>query len=226
MDIEGLGAETVALLVNNHLIQNYADLYELKVEQIIPLERMAEKSAQNMISGIEASKEIPFERVLFALGIRFVGETVARKLAEHYKNIDALRAASKEELITVDEIGDRIADSVLAFFSAEENNLMIERLKEYGVQFEISEEDIADQTDLLKEKTFVVSGVFYQVSRNELKKLITDNGGKVTSSISRNTDFVVAGDRMGPSKKTQAENIGVPIISEEEFLAMLGWVDA
>jgi len=221
MDIEGLGAETVALLVNNHLIQNYADLYELKVEQIIPLERMAEKSAQNMISGIEASKKIPFERVLFALGIRFVGETVARKLAQHYKNIDALRAASKEELIAVDEIGDRIADSVLAFFSSEENNKMIERLKDYGVQFEISEEDIADQTDLLNGKTFVVSGVFYQVSRNELKKLITDNGGKVTSSISRNTDYVVAGDRMGPSKKTQAENIGVPIISEEEFLAMI-----
>lgn len=222
MDIEGLGAETVALLVNNKLIQNYADLYLLREEEIIPLERMAEKSAQNMISGIEASKKIPFERVLFALGIRFVGETVARKLAQHYKNIDALRQASKEELTTVDEIGDRIADSVLAFFSSEENNQLIDRLKEYGVQFEISEEDIAGQTDLLNGKTFVVSGVFYQVSRDELKKLITDNGGKVTSSISRNTDYVVAGDRMGPSKKTQAENLGVPIISEEDFLAMIG----
>lgn len=221
MDIEGLGAETVALLVNSHLIKNYADLYVLKEEQIIPLERMAEKSAQNMIVGIEASKKIPFERVLFALGIRFVGETVARKLAEHYKNIDALRSASKEELITVDEIGDRIADSVLAFFSSEENNQMIDRLKEYGVQFEISEEDSADKTDLLNGKTFVVSGVFQKVSRNELKQLITDNGGKVTSSISGNTDFVVAGDRMGPSKKTQAENKGVPIISEEDFLAMI-----
>lgn len=222
MDIEGLGAETVALLVNNELIHNYADLYLLQEEEIIPLERMAEKSAQNIINGIEASKKIPFERVLFALGIRFVGETVAKKLAHHYKNIDAIRSASKEELVTVDEIGDRIAESVIAFFNSEENNQMIDRLIEYGVQLEISKEDIVDQTDLLKGKTFVVSGVFYQVSRNELKKLIEDNGGKVTSSISKNTSYVVAGDKMGPSKKSQAENIGVPIISEEDFLAMIG----
>lgn len=222
MDIEGLGAETVALFVNNGLIHNYADLYLLKKEDIIPLERMAEKSAQNIIDGLEASKQIPFERVLFALGIRFVGETVAKKLANHYQNIEAIRAATKEELMTVDEIGNRIADSVVAFFETDENNKIVDRLGEYGVQLKISKEDLANQTTILEGKTFVVSGVFHQVSRNELKKLIEDNGGKVTGSISGNTDYVVAGDNMGPSKKTQAESKGVPIISEEEFLKMIG----
>lgn len=221
MDIEGLGSETVALLVNNGLIHNYADLYLLKAEQIIPLERMAEKSAENMINGIEASKNIPFERVLFALGIRFVGETVAKKLANHYKSIDALRAASQDELMTVDEIGERIAESVVTFFASEENNQLVERLKEYGVQLEISAEELADKTNLLEGKVFVVSGVFHQVSRNELKKLIENNGGRVSSSISSKTNYVVAGDNMGPSKRTQAENLGVPIISEEDFLGML-----
>ena len=221
MDIEGLGAETVALLVNSGLIANYADLYLLKKEEIIPLERMAEKSAQNIIDGIQASKEIPFERVLFALGIRFVGETVAKKLAFHYKNIEALRAASKEDLMTVDEIGDRIADSVTAFFETEENNEIVDRLMEYGLQFKISEKELSNRSDKLEGKTFVVSGVFHQVSRNELKKLIEDNGGKVTGSISGNTNFVVAGDSMGPSKKSQAESKGVPIISEDDFLKMI-----
>lgn len=221
MDIEGLGAETVALLYTNGLIQNYADLYLLTKDQLLPLERMAEKSAQNVIDGVAASKKIPFERVLFALGIRFVGETVAKKLAHHYKSLDALRNATKEDLISVDEIGERIADSVLAFFGADENNEIVDRLKSYGIQFEISEEEQADKTDVLQGKTFVVSGVFSQVSRNELKKLIEDNGGKVTGSISGNTDFLVAGEKMGPSKRTQAESKGVPIISEADFLAML-----
>ena len=221
MDIEGLGGETVALLVNNGLINNYADLYLLKEEQIIPLERMAQKSAENMIKGIEASKEIPFERVLFALGIRYVGETVAKKLAKHYKTIDALRNASEEELTTVDEIGERIAQSVVSFFASEENNAIIERLKSYGVQLEISAEKLASQTDTLKGQTFVVSGVFTKVSRDELKKLIEDNGGKVSSSISSKTNYVVAGDNMGPSKKTKAESLGVAIISEDDFLQMI-----
>lgn len=223
MDIEGLGAETVSLLVREGLIENYADLYLLKKEEIIPLERMAEKSAQNLIDGVEASKEVPFERVLFALGIRFVGETVAKKLAFHYKNIEALRLATRKNLITVDEIGDRIADSVVAFFETEENNIIVDRLKEYGLQFQISEEDLENQSDKLKGKVFVVSGVFYKVSRNELKKLIEDNGGKVTGSISGNTDYVVAGDNMGPSKKTQAESRGVAIISEDDFLKMIDY---
>ena len=221
MDIEGLGGETVALLVNNGLINNYADLYLLKEEQIIPLERMAQKSAENMIKGIEASKAIPFERVLFALGIRYVGETVAKKLAKHYKTIDALRNASEEELTTVDEIGERIAQSVVSFFASEENNAIIERLKSYGVQLEISAEKLANQTDTLKGQTFVVSGVFTKVSRDELKKLIEDNGGKVSSSISSKTNYVVAGDNMGPSKKTKAESLDVAIISEDDFLQMI-----
>jgi DNA ligase (NAD+) len=221
MDIEGLGGETVALLVNNGLINNYADLYLLSEEQIIPLERMAQKSAENMIKGIEASKQIPFERVLFALGIRYVGETVAKKLAKHYKTIDALKNASEEELTTVDEIGERIAESVVSFFTSEENTAIIERLKSYGVQLEISAEKLASQTDILEGQTFVVSGVFTKVSRNELKKLIEDNGGKVSSSISSKTAYVVAGDNMGPSKRTKAEDLNIPIISEDDFLQMI-----
>src|SRR5690554_2168820 len=221
MDIEGLGGETVALLVNNGLINNYADLYLLKEEQIIPLERMAQKSAENIINGVEASKQIPFERVLFGLGIRYVGETVAKKLANHYKTIDALKNATQEELITVDEIGERIAQSVVSFFASDETIAIIERLKMYGVQLEISAEKLANQTDTLKGNTFVVSGVFSKVSRNELKKLIEDNGGKVSSSISSKTNYVVAGDNMGPSKKTKAESLGVAIISEDDFLQMI-----
>ncbi len=221
MDIEGLGGETVALLVKEGLIKNYADLYELSVDQVIPLERMAEKSAENLINGIEASKKIPFERVLFALGIRYVGETVAKKLAKHYKNIDALAEASQELLVSVDEIGDKIAESVVAFFDVPENRQLVERLKNYGVQLQISADELANQTNKLEGNTFVVSGVFHQVSRNELKKLIEDNGGKVSGSISGKTSYVVAGDNMGPSKKEKAESLGVPIISEEDFLQMI-----
>lgn len=221
MDIEGLGGETVALLVSNGLITNYADLYQLTAEQIIPLERMAEKSAENLVAGVEASKQIPFERVLFGLGIRYVGETVAKKLAKHYKTIDALAVASAEDLVSVDEIGERIAESVVNFFSSEENRKIIERLKLYGVQLAISAEKLANQTDTLQGNTFVVSGVFQKVSRNELKKLIEDNGGKVSGSISSKTAYVVAGDNMGPSKRTKAEELGVPIITEDDFLEMI-----
>ncbi|WP_101451131.1 NAD-dependent DNA ligase LigA [Aquimarina sp. MAR_2010_214] len=221
MDIDGLGGETVALLVNENLIINYADLYELKKEQVIPLERMAEKSAENLISGIEKSKEIPFERVLFALGIRYVGETVAKKLAKHYKFIDAIIEASEEELVNVDEIGIKIAQSVVEFFASQENRNLISRLKQYGVQLEISAEKLASQTDTLQGQTFVVSGVFEKVSRNELKKLIEDNGGKISSSISSKTSFVVAGANMGPSKLEKAKTLEIPIISEDEFLSKI-----
>ena len=221
MDIEGLGGETVALLVKEGLISNYADLYELTVEQVIPLERMAEKSAENLVKGIEASRQIPFERVLFALGIRYVGETVAKKLAKHYKSIDALMFTSVLDLVTVDEIGERIAESVVEFFSSEENKTIIERLKTYGVQLEISAEKLANQTDKLKGQTFVVSGVFETISRNDLKKLIEDNGGKVSSSISSKTSYVVAGDKMGPSKRTKAESLGISLLTEQEFLELL-----
>lgn len=221
MDIEGLGAETVALLVNNGLISNYADLYELTIEQVIPLERMAQKSAENLVAGIEASKQIPFERVLFALGIRYVGETVAKKLAKHYKSVTALAEASAEGLIEVDEIGDRIAESVVAFFSEEKNRTIIERLKSHGVQLEISAEKLANQTNKLTGNSFVVSGVFTKVSRTELKKLIEDNGGRISGSISSKTNYIVAGENMGPSKKTKADDLGIPIISEDEFLQMI-----
>jgi len=221
MDIEGLGGETVGLLVNASLINDYSDLYELTKEQVIPLERMAEKSAENLVNGIEASKQITFERVLYAIGIRYVGETVAKKLAKHYKSIENLSKASMEELEGVDEIGIKIAESVHLFFNLKENNNAIERLKEFDVQLEISAEKLANQTEKLKNLTFVVSGVFETVSRNDLKKLIEDNGGKISSSISSKTSYIVAGDKMGPSKKTKAEQLQISIITEEQFLKLV-----
>ncbi|WP_323787837.1 NAD-dependent DNA ligase LigA [Psychroserpens sp.] len=221
MDIEGLGGETVALLVNEGLISNYSDLYALTKEDVLPLERMAEKSAENLINGIEASKQVPFERVLFALGIRYVGETVAKKLARHYKSIDAIAQASNGDLVAVDEIGERIAQSVIEFFSSEENMNFINKLKANGLQLELSAEKLANQTDKLKGLSIVVSGVFETVSRTELKKLIEDNGGKVSSSISSKTNYLVAGDKMGPSKRTKAESLHIPIVSESEFLLLI-----
>jgi DNA ligase (NAD+) len=221
MDIDGLGGETVALLVNEGLIKNYSDLYELTKEQVIPLERMADKSADNLIKGIEASKNIPFERVLYALGIRYVGETVAKKLAKHYKSIDALANATLEELVNVDEIGVKIAESVIVFFASEENKQIINRLKSFGLKLELSEEQLSKQTDRLKGDVVVVSGVFHKVTRNELKKLIEDNGGKVSSSISSKTSYIVAGDNMGPSKKEKAEKLGIILITEDIFLQKL-----
>ena len=221
MNIDGLGSETVALLVENGLINNYADLYGLTVNQILPLERMAEKSAFNLIAGVEASKKIAFERVLFALGIRYVGETVAKKLAKHYKTVEALAIASEEELMNVDEIGSVIAKSVVSFFSVESNIEIINRLRAAGVQLKISDTELTGQTDLLQSNTFVVSGVFIRVTRNELKQLIEKNGGRVASSISKKTNYVVAGDKMGPSKRTKAEDLGIPILSEDEFLSMI-----
>jgi len=221
MDIEGLGGETVALLFNNGLVQNYADLYELTVEDILPLERMAQKSAENLINGVQKSKEIPFESVLYALGIRFVGETVAKKLAKHYKNIDALSQATLMELVLVDEIGERIAQSVLDFFANDENKKIIERLKQHGIQFEIVEKINPNATTKLVGQTFVVSGVFEKYSRDELKKAIEDNGGKVGSSISSKTNYVVAGDNMGPAKLEKANKLNIPILSETEFMKMI-----
>jgi len=220
MDIDGLGGETVALLFSAGLVTNYADLYELKKEQIIPLERMAEKSAENLVNGIEKSKKIPFERVLYALGIRYVGETVAKKLAKHYKSIDAIAQASIMDLILVDEIGEKIAQSVVQFFDNQENRLIIERLKQYGVQLESGVEE-ALLSEKLKGKTFVVSGVFELFSRDELKKAIEDNGGKVGSSISAKTDFVIAGDNMGPAKLEKANQLKIAIISEVDFKNMV-----
>ena len=221
MDIEGLGGETVALLFNNGLVHNYADLYELTVKQILPLERMAQKSAENLVNGVENSKKVPFERVLYALGIRFVGETVAKKLAKHYKSIDALSQASLMDLVLVDEIGERIAQSVIDFFENQENRIIIDRLKSYGVQFETIEIINPNATNKLDGKTFVVSGVFEQFSRDDLKKAIEDNGGKVGSSISAKTDYVVAGANMGPAKLEKAVKLNIPIISENDFMELI-----
>jgi len=221
MDIEGLGGETVALLFNNGLVNDYADLYELTVEQILPLERMAQKSAENLVNGVHKSKEIPFERVLYAIGIRYVGETVAKKLAKHYKSIIALQKAPLMDLILVDEIGEKIAQSVIEFFENQENVKIIERLKQFGVQMELVEKFNPNATEKLAGKTFVVSGVFEKFSRDDLKKAIEDNGGKVGSSISAKTDFVIAGDNMGPAKLEKANQLKIAIISENDFLEII-----
>lgn len=220
MDIEGMGAETVELFVNEKLISNYADLYELKKEHVLPLERMAEKSAQNIIDGIEASMQIPFERVLFALGIRYVGETVAKKLARHFGNIDNIMNASQEELENVSEIGTRIAESVREFFDDPEKRQLVQRLKDYGLQFEIEQQEGASEA--LAGMTIVVSGTFERYGRREIKELIEKHGGKNTGSVSGKTDLLVAGADMGPSKRKKADDLGVRIIDENEFSKMIG----
>jgi len=220
MNIDGLGAETIEQLYEADLIENVADLYELTYEQVIALDRMADVSTQKLINGIEASKSIAFPRVLFGIGIRFVGQTVAKKLAKHFKNIDALMAASEEELIAVDEIGDRIAESVLNYFSDERNRKIIQRLKNHGLRFEV-EESGEPSSNILDGKTFVVSGVFSQFSRDEIKAAVEQHGGKNVGSISKKTDYVLAGDKMGPSKLKKAQDLGIPIISEEEFIGMI-----
>ena len=220
MDIEGLGGETVALLFNAGLVKNYADLYDLKKEQVVVLERMADKSADNLIFGIMKSKEITFDRVLYALGIRYVGETVAKKLAKHYKNIDNLAKADLLDLVTVDEIGERIAQSVMDFFQNSENKLIISKLKEVGVQFELNEVSTS-VSNILQGRIFVVSGVFEVFSRDDLKKAIEDNGGKVGSSISAKTNYVIAGANMGPAKLEKANQLKIQIIDEYQFQKMI-----
>lgn len=221
MDIEGLGGETVALLYNNGLVKDYSDLYELRVDQILPLERMAQKSAENLVNGVLKSKEVPFERVLYALGIRYVGETVAKKLAKHYKNIKAIQNATLLDLMLVDEIGEKIAQSVIDFFANQENEYIINRLIDFGLQMELVERYNPNSTTILQGKTFVVSGVFENFSRDELKNTIEENGGKVGSSISAKTNFVVAGENMGPAKLEKANQLKIPILSEEDFLKLL-----
>jgi len=220
MDIDGLGGETVALLYHAGLVKNYADLYDLKKEQVVVLERMADKSADNLISGIENSKAITFDRVLYALGIRYVGETVAKKLAKQYKNIDNLAKADLLDLVTVDEIGERIAQSVMDFFQNSENIAIINKLKAVGIQFELNEISTAVST-ILEGKIFVVSGVFEVFSRDELKKAIEDYGGKVGSSISAKTNYVIAGANMGPAKLEKANQLKIEIIDEYQFQKMI-----
>ena len=216
LDIEGLWQETVALLVNANLIKNYSDLYELKFDQIVGLERMAEKSANNLITGILDSKNIPFERVLYGLGIRYVGETVAKKLAKHFENIDNILNSDFDELISVDEIGEKIANSIIEFSQNSENVEIINSLKSHNIQFEIDDSN-KNVSSILVGKSFVISGVFVNFSRDELKKLIESNGGKISSSISSKTTYLVAGSNMGPSKKEKAEKLNIKIISETEL---------
>ncbi len=221
MDIDGLGSETVDQFYQQGLIKDAADLYSLKAENIISLDRMGEKSAENIINGIENSKKVPFERVLFALGIRFVGETVAKKLARAFKNMEALEQATLEELKLVDEIGEKIAHSILFYFSNEGNRQLVKRLKEAGLEMQVSKEDLQRQTEKLKGQSIVISGVFAHHSRDEYKVLIERHGGKNVGSISSKTSFILAGDNMGPSKLEKAHKLGIKIMNEDEFLTLI-----
>ncbi len=221
MDIDSMGGETIEQLYKEGLVKNIADLYDLKKEQLLPLERMAEKSANNLIEGIEASKKVPFERVLYAIGIRHVGETTAKKIARKVKNMDALLGASEEELLNIEEVGEIIAKSIAHFFSQPDNRKIVERLQKHGLQFALSEEQLQNTSNKLEGKTFVISGVFERHSRDQLKDIIEKNGGKNSGSISGKTSYVLAGDNMGPEKLKKAEKLGVQIISETDFEKMI-----
>ena len=215
------GPETISLLFDKGLIEDASSLYKLKFEQLVNLERWGEASANNLLESIEASKEVPYERVLFAMGIRFVGETVAQKLAAAFTDIDQLAAATLEELMSVDEIGQRIAESVRDYFDDENHLAFVERLRAAGLQMALSEEVLSLRTDTLSGLTIVISGKFSLHSRDEYKKMIAQHGGKNTGSISKNTNYVLAGENMGPKKLEQAEKLGVKILNEQEFLEML-----
>lgn len=221
MNIDGLGPETVDLFYASKLINNAADLYSLTVDDIKGLERMGDKSAENIINGIAKSKEVPFERVLFALGIRFVGETVAKKLSRSVKDIDELENSDMEQLKKIDEIGDKIAQSIIAFFSAPANRELVERFKTIGLQLWQKEEDRVVFSDILAGKTIVISGVFAHHSRDEYKTLIEKNGGKNSGSISAKTSFILAGDNMGPAKLEKAQKLGIKVMNEEDFLNLI-----
>lgn len=215
------GSETVELLYNANLVKNVADLYKLDWQTVSRLERWAEKSAKNLIDSIQKSVAVPYERVLYALGIRYVGETVAKKLAKAFSNIDKLKIASVEELVQVDEIGDRIAQSIVKYFGIASNVEVVDKLREFGLQFELSQEVLALQTEKLKGLSIVISGTFEKYSRDEYKAMIEQNGGKNSGSISAKTSYVLAGDNMGPSKLEKAKSLGVTIIGEGDLLEML-----
>ena len=221
MNIDGLGPETVDMFYRLGLIKNTADLYQLTADDIKNLDRMGEKSAENIIKGIEASKEVPFERVLFALGIRFVGETVAKKIAKSFNDIDELENANLEKLINIDEIGEKIAQSILTYFANPLNRELIERLRSTGLQLYRREEDLSGYTDKLAGQSIVISGVFTHHSRDEYKELIEKNGGKNVGSISAKTSFILAGENMGPAKLEKAHKLGIKLMSEDEFLTLI-----
>lgn len=222
MNIDGLGSETINLLYQNHLLSSIADIYELKVPDLVRLERLGSKSAYNIKEAVEKSVEVPFERVLFALGIRFVGETIAKKLATAFKNMEALEAATVEQLVAVDEIGERIALSVVRYFADPLNREMVARLKAYGLQMSLSEDKLQAHGDALAGLSIVISGTFQLHSRDEYKSLIEKNGGKNAGSVSAKTSFILAGDNMGPEKLKKAEKLGVKLVDETTFLAMIG----
>ena len=220
MNIESLGEETVELLFTNQLVSNIADLYDLRASQIAQLPRLGEKSADNIIQSIDNSRQIPFHRVLFALGIRFVGETTAKYLAEHFRSLDAIQSATREQLTEAEEVGEKIADAIIEYFADERNQQIIERLRNAGLQFEA--EKRAKASDALAGLTFVISGSFANHSRDELKALIEANGGKNLAAVSANTSYLLAGDKIGPAKLQKANKLGIKIISEDEFIAMIG----
>ena len=224
MNIESLGDETVELLFENNLLHNIADLYDIKAEQIATLPRLGEKSAENIIQSIDNSLKVPFHRVLFALGIRFVGETTAKYLAEHFRSLDAIQSATREELTEAEEVGEKIADAIIEYFADERNQQIIERLRNAGLQFEAEER--AKASDALAGLTFVISGSFANHSRDELKALIEANGGKNLAAVSANTSYLLAGDKIGPAKLQKANKLGINIISEDEFIEMIGGNDS
>ncbi|MBO4994222.1 MAG: NAD-dependent DNA ligase LigA, partial [Alistipes sp.] len=223
MNIESLGEETVELLYDNRLIADMADLYDLRAEQLAVLPRLGEKSAANIIQSIRSSKEVPFHRVLFALGIRFVGETTAKYLAEHFHSMDAVMAATREELIEAEEVGEKIADAIIDYFADEHNRSIVERLRKAGLQFEAEQRQTVSES--LAGLTFVISGSFADHSRDELKALIEAHGGKNLAAVSGNTSYLLAGDKIGPAKLQKATKLGVKIISEQEFVDMIGGED-
>lgn len=221
MNIDGLGSETIDLLYSQGLLKNIADIYDLKQEDIARQERLGEKSAQNMLAGIEASKQVPWARVLFALGIRMVGETTAKKIARRFPTIDQLQWATLEQLTAIDDVGEQIAQNVIAYFNHLDNLEIINRLREAGVQMESQEEQQQPQSDILQGKSIVVSGVFSQHSRDEYKAMIEAHGGKNVGSVSKKTSFILAGENMGPEKRKKAESLGIEILTEEQFLELI-----
>ncbi len=221
MNIDGLGQETIDLLYSEGLVRNIADLYELKKEQISRLERLGDKSADRILKSLEDSRSVPFEKVLFALGIRYVGETVAKILVNRMVSIEQIESATLEELTAVDEIGSRIAESVQIYFSKPENQQLVERLKRKGLQFKLDEESLANRSEKLSGLSIIISGTFEKNSRDDLKKMIEQNGGKNVSSISKNTSYLLARNNIGPSKLEKAEKLNIPIITEDDFLKMI-----
>ena len=221
MNIDSLGPETVDDYYQRGLIHDVSDLYKLTVADICGYNKNRVKSAQKVVDGVKSTLQVPFERVVFAIGIRFVGETTAKLIARHFKSMEALQNATVEQLMEVDGVGQVIAESVVKYFQEPKNAEMVARLAAYGVQMQLSEEQLSGQTDKLAGKSIVISGVFQKHSRDDYKAIIEQNGGKNVGSISKKTTFVLAGDNMGPAKMEKAQSLGVPLVSEDEFLAML-----